>query len=67
MVSVNPRSALIASLWVLTSVLIIVGGYTLNFIKLIGMSADGQEGEFVLRLLGVFIPPLGSIMGVFVW
>lgn len=61
------RAAMIAAASGLTVILLIVGGYTINFIKLIGMSADGQEGEFVLRLLGVFIPPLGSIMGVFVW
>lgn len=64
---VSRRVAHIAVASFLTAFLLIVGGYILNFVKFLGMSSAGQEGEFALRLLGILIPPLGSIMGVLVW
>ncbi len=49
------------------ALLIIVGfwGWVNNIVKLVGM--DGAiRAEFVLRFLGIFVPPLGVIMGLFV-
>lgn len=55
--------ALWASLWIF-----IVVGWIANVIALIGMAkVDAAIGTlFVLRAAGVFIAPLGSILGFFV-
>ena len=39
-------------------------GYFVNIFKLIGF--EGNTMELFLRIAGIFIAPLGSIMGLFV-
>lgn len=41
-------------------------GWVLNIVKLIGMGADPITGLFVARVVGIFLAPLGSILGLFV-
>lgn len=44
----------------------VVGGYIANIVKLVGMEeAAGHMGEFVTRIIGIVIFPLGIIMGLF--
>lgn len=38
-------------------------GWGLNIYKIIGMSLDPLTALAVLRFIGIFIPPLGGILG----
>ena len=49
-------------IWIGLFVLSIVG-WGLNIIKLLG--ADTLNGEFVVRVIGVFAAPFGAILGYF--
>lgn len=49
-----------------TIVLLIGVGWVLNIIELAGMSFEPITGLAVLRVIGVFIPPLGAVLGYFV-
>jgi hypothetical protein len=42
-----------------------VAGWVLNLIALVGMLDGGITAMFVARLVGVFVAPLGSILGLF--
>lgn len=64
----GPSSALgdfIYSLAVLSIIVFLVGGWILNIIALIAMIDGGVTAAFVLRVVGVFIAPLGAILGWF--
>lgn len=37
-------------------------GWVLNIVAILGMS-DILTGEGALRIVGIFIPPLGAVMG----
>ncbi len=48
-------------------VVISVGGWIANVVKLVGMDWDVALGiEGVLRIIGIIAAPLGVIMGLFV-
>lgn len=49
----------------LTVILILGGiwGWIWNIVKLIAMSFDPLTGLLAVRIIGIFIPPLGSIVG----
>lgn len=50
------------------AILIVVGsfwGYVWNIVKLAGIVDDPITGMFVLRAIGIFIFPLGIILGYF--
>lgn len=50
-----------------TILLVIVAGaigWVLNIVKLIG-TADVITGMFVARCIGIFVPPLGAVLGWF--
>ena len=40
-----------------------VGGWVANIVKIFGTSFDPLTEIAVLRVVGIFIPPLGSAMG----
>jgi hypothetical protein len=41
-------------------------GYVMNVVELITMGYNAEQaGEFIGRIAGVFIPPLGAILGWF--
>jgi hypothetical protein len=40
-----------------------IGGWVANIVKLFGSDFDPLTGQIVLRVVGVFVAPLGSIMG----
>jgi hypothetical protein len=48
--------------WMLLVVLS-VGGWIANIVKLVGMDMGGISGMLVLRAIGVVAAPLGSVMG----
>ena len=42
-----------------------VVGWVMNIAELIGMIGASLDAEFVLRLVGVFVAPLGAVLGYF--
>lgn len=40
-----------------------VVGWMINIGKLFGIMHAGITSEFILRILGMFLPPFGAIMG----
>ena len=46
--------------------IVTVAGWVINFFEIIGSFADPIGAEFVMRVIGIFVFPLGSFMGWFV-
>jgi hypothetical protein len=44
-------------------VLLGIGGWVNNIVTLFGL--DGMSGEMVLRVVGIFVAPLGAVLGYF--
>lgn len=46
-------------------VLLVAGpaGWLANVVKLMGSSADPLTGMVIARAIGVFVPPLGAVLG----
>ena len=46
-------------------VLLVAGpvGWLANIVKLVGSSADPLTGMVIARAIGVFVPPLGAVLG----
>lgn len=49
-----------AALWVLGAI-----GWVLNIITIAGSSFDHITGILVLRIIGVFVAPIGAVLGYF--
>lgn len=47
----------------LTVILVIVGGWITNIVKIFGSDFDPLTGEVIVRVIGVFLFPVGAIMG----
>lgn len=39
------------------------GGWIANIVKLAGMSFDPITGMLVVRIVGIFLAPIGAVMG----
>ena len=46
-------------------VITMLTGWVLNVIALIPLLDGGATDTFIVRLIGVVVPPLGSILGLF--
>ena len=46
-------------------VLLLVGGWVANIVKFVGMLDGGITAMFVARGAGMFLAPLGSVLGFF--
>ena len=48
-------------------VLFVVGayGWGCNIVALVGMNADPITGLFILRIVGIFLVPIGVVVGLF--
>lgn len=40
-----------------------VGGWVANIVKLVGMDFGSISGLLVVRAIGIFVAPLGAVMG----
>ena len=40
-----------------------IGGWIANIVQLVNASFDPLTGLVVLRVIGIFIPPLGAVLG----
>ena len=38
-------------------------GWVWNIVKLVGMTLDPITGMLIVRVIGIFIPPLGAVVG----
>jgi hypothetical protein len=46
-------------------VILTAWGWVLNIIDLVGMTEPLTSGEGILRIIGIFIPFLGALLGFF--
>lgn len=53
----------LVEIWIFFLSIAVIIGYVWNIVKLVGIVYDPITGMFVLRCVGVFIPPLGAIIG----
>lgn len=44
-------------------VLVGIGGWIANIVKLVGSNFDPITGMVVVRAIGVFVAPLGAVLG----
>lgn len=49
---------IIASIWILGLI-----GWVMNIVKIVGTFGDLLTGMFVARCIGVFIAPIGAVLG----
>jgi len=50
--------------WILAAIAPVIG-WILNIVKLAGMNFDHINGMMVLRVIGIFMAPLGAVLGLF--
>lgn len=50
-------------LFVVALILAFAGGWIANVVKLVGMDLGTITGLLVVRAIGIFVPPLGAVMG----
>lgn len=43
--------------------ILVIGGWIANVVKLVGSNFDPITGIVVVRAIGVFLAPLGSVLG----
>jgi hypothetical protein len=51
----------------ISMVAVLMYGWVQNIIALLGASYAVITGKLVVGAIGVFVAPIGSIMGLFVW
>lgn len=38
-------------------------GWIANIVKIVGIVSDPITGMFILRCIGIFVPPVGAVLG----
>ena len=51
----------------LSTVLTLITGYITNIIYIFNLGQLTLTGETILSIIGVFIPPLGALHGIYTW
>ena len=46
-------------------IITILIGWVMNIVDLVHMSFDPMTGEAIVRIIGVFLVPVGAFMGIF--
>ena len=49
----------------LAVVVALAGGWIANIVKMIGMNFDVISGMLVARIVGIFVAPMGGVLGYF--
>jgi hypothetical protein len=57
--------AICAILFYLAIIVFCVGGWILNVVHIVKLPTIVFTGEVIVRVVGIFLPPLGAIMGWF--
>ena len=60
-------SRLIAGISLLGFWIALIGGYITNIIYLIKVESFIATNESILAIIGIFVPPLGIIHGIYTW
>jgi hypothetical protein len=47
------------------AMLVGVGGWVANIVKLVGMNFDPITGLLIVRAVGIFVAPVGAVLGFF--
>jgi hypothetical protein len=47
------------------ALLVGVGGWIANIVKLVGMNFDHITGLLIVRAVGIFVAPVGAVLGFF--
>ena len=64
LLSINYRSSKMKVwVWILAAIAPVIG-WILNIVKLAGMNFDHINGMMVLRVIGIFMAPLGAVLGL---
>jgi hypothetical protein len=53
------------TVFMFAAVVLGIGGWIANIVKLVGMDFAHITGMLVVRGLGVIVPPLGAVLGFF--
>jgi hypothetical protein len=53
----------IGGLAIIAAVIAAIVGWVLNIVQLFGMADGGITGTFVLKAIGIFVAPLGAVLG----
>ncbi len=53
------------ALFIIILAILVAIGWVMNVIDLVRWNAD-ITAEFIIRVIGIFVPPLGAIMGWFI-
>lgn len=56
----------IMSLW-FSFILTLLAGYITNIIYIFNLGQLTLTGETILSIIGVFVPPLGVLHGIYTW
>lgn len=59
----NDKIKVGAGLAIIAGILLAIGGYVANIVKLFGLIAGPFSAELAIRAVGVFAAPLGAIAG----
>lgn len=59
----SPTGGIVALLIYLALVVTSISGWVMNIITIAGSSFDSITGILVLRVVGIFIAPLGAVLG----
>ena len=51
----------------LSFVLTLLAGYVTNILYILNLGQLTLTGETILSIIGVFIPPLGALHGIYTW
>lgn len=51
----------------LSVVLTLLAGYITNILYIFNLGQLSLSGETLLSIIGVFIPPLGALHGIYTW
>ena len=54
-----------AAIAILVVFIAAIVGWVMNVVELIGTMGSGIDAEFVFRLVGVVVAPLGAVLGYF--
>lgn len=52
-------------LTIVTLIILNLIGWVMNIVHLVGLQAFTFNGENIIRIVGIFIAPIGAIMGWF--
>lgn len=53
----------VLGLGLLGAIIAAIAGWVMNIVQLVSMADAGVTGMFILKIVGVFVAPLGAVLG----